>query len=121
MDSGNFHLNISKIVLLKCIRKEGDILKSVYFLSMCDTGKEQIHFVIQKEMVNLINGSQVAVRFPRPCTNIWITENLQLGCSLALSHNPVIRKNLKLKTTSVKVLDAQVWAHGQSAHTNNCT
>lgn len=40
-------------------------------MSVCDTGKEQVHFVTQKEILNFTNSSQVAVRFPRPCTNIW--------------------------------------------------
>lgn len=57
-------------MLFKCIKKESNILKSVYFMSVCDTGKGQIYFVIQKEILNFTNGSQVAVRFPRPCTNI---------------------------------------------------
>lgn len=96
MDSGNFSLNISKIMLFKCIRKEDDILKSIYFMSMCDTGNEQIHFVIQKEILNFTNGSQVAVRFPRPCTNIWTAENLHIDCSLALSDNPIVRTHQHL-------------------------
>lgn len=83
-------------MLFKCIRKEDDILKYIYFMSVCDTGNEQIHFVIQKEILNFTNGSQVAVRFPRPWTNIWTAENLHIDCSLALSDNPIVRTHQHL-------------------------